>query len=71
MWEMPSFPYLNDIDFFSAIIPDLKFLVITFDIFSNSHRAHLFKERVIKEPLDVTYILPSQLMFVCFLRLAL
>lgn len=37
--------YLNDIDFFSAIIPDLKLLVIPFYVFSNAHSAHLFQKR--------------------------
>lgn len=35
--------YLNDIDFFSAIIPDLKLLIIPFYIFCNAHSAHLFQ----------------------------
>lgn len=37
--------YLNDIDLFSAIIPDLKLLVIPFYIFCNAHSAHLFQNR--------------------------
>lgn len=37
--------YLNDIDLFSAIIPDLKLLVIPFYVFCNAHSAHLFQNR--------------------------
>jgi len=37
--------YLNNIDLFSAIIPDLKLLVIPFYVFCNAHSAHLFQNR--------------------------
>ena len=33
--------YLNDVNFLSAVIPDLKLLNVSFDIFGDSYSTHL------------------------------
>lgn len=36
-----SAPYLNDVDFLSSIVPDFKFLGISFHILCDSNCTHL------------------------------